>query len=87
MSDTTSLNIRISGALREHVMRSISQGDYENASEYVRSLIRADRERADKLSFETMKAQLRSAFAEPESSLELVSASDIRRRAADRAAR
>lgn len=83
MSDAMSLNVRISGALREHVKQTIKQGEFENASEYVRSLIRADRKRASRQAFEAMKAHLQDAFAEPESGYELVSASDIRRRAAD----
>ena len=35
MSDTMNLNVRIRGALRDFVAEAVSDGDYENVSEYV----------------------------------------------------
>jgi antitoxin ParD1/3/4 len=81
MRDTMNLNVRISGSLSEFVAETISDGDYENVSEYVRALIRRDKERAERESFEAMKMRLRDAFAVADSEYDYLSADDIRRRA------
>lgn len=81
MSDTMNLNVRISGALRDFVAEAVSDGDYENVSEYVRALIRRDKERAELVAFEAMKIRLQDAFAVPDDEYEQLSADDIRRRA------
>lgn len=81
MNDMMNLNVRISGSLRDFVTETISDGDYENVSEYVRALIRRDKEQAEQKSFETMKLRLQDAFAAPDSEYEQLSADDIRRRA------
>lgn len=75
------LNVRISGSLSDYVTEAISDGDYENVSEYVRDLIRRDKERAEREAFEAMKLRLQDAFASPDEEYELLSADDIRRRA------
>lgn len=81
MSDTMNLNVRISGSLRHFVTETISDGDYENVSEYVRDLIRRDKERAEREAMEAMKIRLREAFAVADSEYEYLSADDIRQRA------
>jgi putative addiction module CopG family antidote len=73
-----SVNVRISGTLRDHVERTTSQGDYESVSEYVRDLIRRDKASREERAFEQVKARLKASFAEPRASYETVSASDIR---------
>ena len=75
------LNVRISGSLRDFVAETVSDGDYENVSEYVRDLIRRDKERAEREAFEAMKLRLQDAFATADSEYEYLSADDIRRRA------
>jgi len=75
------LNVRISGSLSDFVTEAISDGDYENVSEYVRDLIRRDKERVEREAFETMKLRLQEAFAADEREYEYVSADDIRERA------
>ena len=81
MSDTMNLNVRISGSLRDFVTETVSEGDYENVSEYVRDLIRRDKERAEREAFEAMKVRLQDAFATADSEYEQLSADDIRMRA------
>jgi putative addiction module CopG family antidote len=81
MSDTMNLNVRISGSLRDFVTETISEGDYENVSEYVRALIRRDKERAEAEAFKALKMRLQDAFAVSDSEYEYLSADDIRRRA------
>jgi len=73
-----SVNVRISGALRDHVEQTTSEGDYESVSEYVRDLIRKDKARREEQAFEDVKARLKAAFAEQRSSYETVSATQIR---------
>ena len=79
-----SVNVRISGSLREHVERTTTQGDYENVSEYVRDLIRRDKAEREEACFLAVKAQLQAAFAAPRSDFDAASADDIRALAADR---
>lgn len=76
MSDTMNLNVRISGSLKDYVQREVSEGDYENASEYVRDLIRRQK-RADEAGFSHLKAHLQEAAAAPGSAFEFVTAEDI----------
>jgi len=52
-------------------------GSYENVSEYIRDLIRRDKERAQALAFGRLKAELAVAFAAPEDSYKVLSASDV----------
>ena len=44
---TTSLHISLPEALKEYVVRRVEEGAYSNPSEFVRELIRADRERRE----------------------------------------
>jgi Arc/MetJ-type ribon-helix-helix transcriptional regulator len=52
-------------------------GSYENVSEYVRDLIRRDKERAEKQAFDRLKAELTHAFAAPESSYKPLTAAQV----------
>jgi antitoxin ParD1/3/4 len=64
MARTTTLNVRLSGALSDHVAANVGEdGAYENVSEYVRDLIRRDKLRADSEAFDRLKAELSRAFA------------------------
>lgn len=68
MSKLMTLNVRVGGALGEHVATNVGEdGAYENVSEYVRDLIRRDKERADAEAFTRLKAELTRAFAAPDS--------------------
>ena len=46
---TTTLHISLPEALREFALKRVETGAYSNPSDYVRTLIRADRERQQKL--------------------------------------
>jgi antitoxin ParD1/3/4 len=48
MSNTT-MNISLPEPLKEHVQKRVQKGDFSNASDYVRALIRADKEAEEKL--------------------------------------
>jgi antitoxin ParD1/3/4 len=46
---TTSLNISLPEALKEHVQKRVAEGAFSNASDFVRALIRLDKEQQEKL--------------------------------------
>ncbi|MDA0657066.1 MAG: addiction module antitoxin [Proteobacteria bacterium] len=72
------LNVRVSGALSEFVSSNVGEsGNYENVSEYVRDLIRRDKEKAEKAAFEIKKSELKLAFAQSESDYTALSADDV----------
>jgi len=65
----TTLTVRLSGALNDFVQANVGEdGWYENVSEYIRDLIRRDKERTEQDAFDRLKAELAHAFAVPESS-------------------
>ena len=78
MSQTTTMTVRISGALSEFVASNVGErGNYENISEYVRDLIRRDKERAERDAFDHLKAELSRAFAAPEASYKPLTAAEV----------
>lgn len=78
MSRTTTMTVRISGALSDFVAANVSEnGSYENISEYVRDLIRRDKERAELEAFERLKGELTLAFAAPEASYKPLTAAEV----------
>ena len=78
MPRTTTMTVRLSGALSEYVSANTGEtGSYENVSEYIRDLIRRDKERMDRQSFDRLKAELTRAFAAPDSSYAPLSATDV----------
>ena len=46
---TTTLNISLPEALKEHVRKRVADGGFSNASDFVRALIRLDKEQQEKL--------------------------------------
>ena len=77
MSQTTTMTVRLSGALSEFMASNVGEsGSYENISEYVRDLIRRDKERVEREAFERLKAELTRAFAAPEESYRPLSAAE-----------
>jgi Arc/MetJ-type ribon-helix-helix transcriptional regulator len=81
MSKTLTLNVRVSGALGEHVSANVGEdGAYENVSEYVRDLIRRDKERADAAAFARLKAELTRVFAAPDNTYRPLDANAVIKR-------
>ncbi len=75
---TTTLTVRLSGTLSDFVAESVGEdGNYENVSEYIRDLIRRDKERKEQESFERLRAELVHTFAAPESSYRPLTAADV----------
>ena len=78
MSQTTAMMVRISGALSAFVALNVGKhGSYENISEYVRDLIRRDKEQAEAEAFNRLKAELTRAFAAPEDHYRPLTAADV----------
>ena len=78
MSRTTTMTVRLSGALSDFVAANVGEnGSYENISEYVRDLIRHDKERAEQEAFSRLKAELTRAFAAPENSYKPLTAAEV----------
>jgi putative addiction module CopG family antidote len=72
------MTVRLSGALSDFVAANVSEsGSYENVSEYIRDLIRRDKERAEQEAFDRLKAELTRAFAAPESTYQTLTAADV----------
>ena len=72
------INARLSQPLAEFVERMVGEaGLYETPSEYVRDLIRRDKERAEQEAFGRLKAELTRAFAAPETSYRPLTAAEV----------
>lgn len=64
----TTMTVRLNEALSNFVSTNVGEhGAYENVSEYMRDLIRRDKERVEREYFERLKAELAQAYAVPES--------------------
>ncbi len=80
----TTMTVRLSGALSDFVASSVGEtGSYENVSEYIRDLIRRDKERVEQQSFERLKAELSHAFSAPENSYVSLTAAEVIKRNQD----
>lgn len=78
MSRPTTMTVRLSGALSDFVAANVGEnGSYENISEYVRDLIRRDKERAEAEAFDRLKAELNHAFAAPDSAYKPLTAAEV----------
>jgi antitoxin ParD1/3/4 len=78
MTRQTTLTVRLSGALNDFVQANIGEdGVYENVSEYIRDLIRRDKERAEQEAFDRLKTELTHAFAAPDSSYQPLTAAEV----------
>ena len=78
MANTTTMTVRLSGALSDFVSANVSEtGSYENVSEYIRDLVRRDKERVEQEAFKRLQAELKHAFAAPDASFHPLSASDV----------
>ena len=78
MSTNMTLNVRVNGPLGEFVAANVGEGgSYENVSEYVRDLIRKDKERAEREMLERLQAELGVAFAAPDDTYGALTAQEL----------
>ena len=77
-TSTTTMTVRLSGPLSDFVAANVGEhGAYKNVSEYMRDLIRRDKERTEKEAFDRLKTELAHAYAAPESSYQPLTAADV----------
>ncbi len=75
---TTTMTVRLSGQLSNFVAANVGEhGAYENVSEYVRDLIRRDKDATEAAALERLKAELTHAYAAPEASYKPLTAADV----------
>ena len=78
MPRTTTMTVRLGGALSDFVSANVGDdGSYENISEYIRDLIRRDKERAEAEAFHRLETELIHAFAAPEESYQPLTATEV----------
>ena len=78
MAQSMTLNVRVNGPLSDFVAANVgNDGAYENVSEYVRDLIRRDKQQKEDVLFERLKAELAVAFSAPDDAYESLTAGDI----------
>jgi antitoxin ParD1/3/4 len=75
-----SIHVKIGGQLQAHIDQQIGdEGLYENASEYIRALIRRDLQTRDE-AWETLQKELAPAMRADDSEFVAVTAEDVIRR-------
>lgn len=78
MPKSVTLNVRVNGALGDFVAANVGDdGVFENVSEYVRDLIRRDKERVENQAFERLRAELHRAFAASDESYQPLDADTV----------
>lgn len=77
-STTTTLTVRLSGPLSDFVASNVGEhGAYENVSEYMRDLVRRDKECTEQQAFDRLEAELAHAFAAPDSAYQPLTATAV----------
>ena len=72
------MTVRLNETLSDFVAANVGEhGAYDNVSEYVRDLIRRDKERTEQDAFARLKAELAHAFAAPDSSYSALTAAQV----------
>ncbi|UVK50257.1 type II toxin-antitoxin system ParD family antitoxin (plasmid) [Mesorhizobium sp. AR02] len=80
MAADNSIHVRVGGQLQAHLQQQIGEnGLYENASEYIRALIRRDLQTRNE-AWDWLKRQLEPGLRADESEFKAVSAQDVIRR-------
>lgn len=75
-----SIHVKVRGPLQDHLQQQIGEdGLYENASEYIRALIRRDLQTKDE-AWEALRRELSPALRAGDSEFRAVSAEDVIRR-------
>ncbi len=75
------LTVKLNDTLSEVVASKVGKtGSFENVSEYIRHLIRCDKEHTEQQAFDRLKAELALAFAEPDDTYIPLTASEVIKR-------
>ena len=74
----TTMTVSLNETLSDFVAANVGgYGSYENVSEYMRDLIRRDKERVEQEAYARLKAELTLAYAAPESAYKPLTAADV----------
>ena len=77
----TTLTVRLNESLSDFVSANVgARGAYENVSEYLRDLIRRDKEQREREAFARLKAELAQAYSAPEAAYKPLTAAEVIRR-------
>ncbi|WP_126974868.1 addiction module antitoxin [Frigidibacter oleivorans] len=77
-SAMTTMTVRLGPVLGAYVAEKVGEdGAYENVSEYVRDLIRRDRDDSERQAFARLSAELRLAFAAEEADYLPLTAAEV----------
>lgn len=72
------MTVRLNASLSEHVAMNVGEdGSYENVSEYIRDLIRRDKERTEREALDRLKNELQHAFSAPQSAYAPLTAAEV----------
>lgn len=78
MSRTTTMTVRLGRVLSDFVSANMGDdGSHENVSEYIRDLIRRDKERAEQEAFNRLKAEIAHAFSAPDETRKPLTAAEV----------
>jgi Arc/MetJ-type ribon-helix-helix transcriptional regulator len=78
MTRTMTMTVHLDETLSQFVATSVGKHRaFDDAGEYVRDLIRRDKERTEREAFNRLKAELTHAFAAPESSYASLTAAEV----------
>jgi len=77
-TQATTMTVRINATLNDFVAANVGEhGAYENVSEYIRDLIRRDKERVEHERFERLRAELVHAFGAPDDNYHPLTADEV----------
>lgn len=75
---TTTITVRVSGPLADFVAENVGEtGLYENVSEYIRDLIRRDKEKAEERTFQAIREELAAGMEASDEEFLPLTAEDI----------
>lgn len=78
MSQTTTMTVRLGGDLGHFVAANVGEnGTYQNVSEYIRDLIRRDKERVEREAFDRLRAELALAFSTADATYKQLTAAEV----------
>jgi antitoxin ParD1/3/4 len=78
MTRITKLTIYLSSTLKEFVDGHVGEAvACKSSSDYIRDLIRQNKERVDREAFERLGEELQHAFGKPEASYQALTAADV----------
>ncbi|WP_293373720.1 hypothetical protein [Nevskia sp.] len=74
----STMTVRLNETLSDFVAANVGErGTYENVSEYMRDLIRRDKERVERATFDRLMAELTQAYSAPDAAYKPLTAAEV----------